>query len=154
LLRFVELERVMLVGQLALLVAAMFAGVAIYISVSEQPARLLLDDHALLTQWKPSYKRGAAMQASLALLAAVLGAFAWWQSSDWRWLLGAIVIISAWPYTLLIIRPTNDELLATDPANAGPRTRELIGRWGRLHAGRTAMGVITIILFFWAALRT
>jgi hypothetical protein len=144
----------MLVGQLALTIAAMFAGAAIYVSVCEQPARLLLDNRALLTEWKPSYKHGAAMQAPLALIAAVLGTFAWWQSGDWRWLVGALIIISAWPYTLLIIQPTNRELLATDPANAGPRTRELIEKWGRLHAGRTAMGVITTILFLWASLRT
>ena len=143
----------MTIGQLALTTAAIFAGAAIYVSVSEQPARLLLDDRALLTEWKPSYKHGAAMQGSLALIAAVLGIAAWWQSGDWRWLLGAVVILSAWPYTLLIIRPTNDELLATDPANAGPRTRSLIEKWGRLHAGRTAMGVITTILFLWASLR-
>jgi hypothetical protein len=143
----------MIVGQLALTTAAIFAGAAIYVSVSEQPARLLLDDRALLTEWKPSYKHGAAMQASLALIAAALGAAAWWQAGDWRWLVGAVVIISAWPYTLLIIRPTNDELLATDPANAGPRTRSLIEKWGRLHAGRTAMGAITTILFLWASLR-
>jgi hypothetical protein len=143
----------MIIGQLALTTAAIFAGAAIYVSVSEQPARLLLDDRALLTEWKPSYKHGAAMQGSLALIAATLGTIAWWQSGDGRWLLGAVVIISAWPYTLLIIKPTNDELLATDPANAGPRTRSLIEKWGRLHAGRTAMGVITTILFLWASLR-
>jgi hypothetical protein len=140
----------MIIGQLALTAAAIFAGAAIYVSVAEQPARLLLDDRALLAEWQPSYKHGAAMQASLAF---ILGATAWWQSGDWCWLLGAIVIISAWPYTLLIIKPTNDELLATDPANAGPRTRSLIEKWGRLHAGRTAMGVIATILFLWASLR-
>jgi hypothetical protein len=143
----------MLVGPFALTAAAVFAGAAIYVSISEQPARLLLDDRALLTEWKPSYKHGAAMQASLALITAALGAAAWWQAADWLWLVGALVIISAWPYTLLIIRPTNDELLATDPANAGPRTRMLIEKWGRLHAGRMAMGVITTILFLWASLR-
>jgi hypothetical protein len=137
----------MLVGQSALTIAAMFTGAAIYVSACEQPARLLLDDRALLTEWKPSYKHGAAMQAPLALIAAVLGAFAWWQSGDWRWLVGALIIISAWPYTLLIIQPTNRELLATDQANAGPHTRHLIQKWGRLHAGRTAMGLITTIQF-------
>ena len=143
----------MLAGQFALTTAAIFSGAAIYVSLCEQPARLQLDDRALLTEWKPSYKHGAAMQAPLALIGAVLGFAAWWQAGDWRWLVGAIVIISAWPYTLLVIKPTNDELLAIDPANAGPRVRMLIEKWGRLHAGRTAIGVLTMILFLWASLR-
>jgi Domain of unknown function (DUF1772) len=143
----------MLAGQLALIAAALFTGAAVYINVAEQPARLQLDERTLLTEWKPSYKHGAAMQAPLALIGAVLGLIAWWQAGDWRWLLGGIVILSAWPYTLIVIKPTNDRLLATDPANAGPSVRALIEKWGALHAGRSAIGALTTVLFLWASLR-
>jgi hypothetical protein len=143
----------MLAGQLALATAAVFTGAAIYVSVCEQPARLGLDDRALLIEWKPSYKHGAAMQAPLALIGTALGVAAWWQTHDWVWLLGAIAFLSAWPYTLLVIRPTNNELLTTDPGSAGPRSRALIEKWGWLHAGRSGIGALTTVLFLWASIR-
>ena len=142
----------MAIGLLALMAAAIFFGAAIYVNVAEQPARLTLEDWALLTEWKPSYKRGAAMQAPLALLGFVLGMIAWWQSSHPGFLIGAIAMIAPWPWTLLGIKPTNDALLATDPERAGPQSRALIIRWGGLHAVRTALGAIASLALLWACM--
>jgi Anthrone oxygenase len=139
-------------GLLALIVTALFTGAAIYVNVAEQPARLTLDDRALLTEWKPSYKHGAAMQASLALLGFVLGMIAWWQNSHPGFLIGAIAIIAPWPWTLLVIKPVNDALLATATEQAGPQSRTLIVRWGALHAVRTALGAIASLAFLVACL--
>src|SRR6476659_6090803 len=106
----------MIFGLLALIAAAIFGGVALYVNIVEQPARLSLDDRALLAEWKPSYKRAAALQAPLALIG---------------FLIGSIAIIAPWPWTLIAIKPTNDTLMATHPDQAGPQTRSLIVRWGR-----------------------
>ena len=141
----------MLAGQLALIVAALFAGAAVYVSVAEQPARLSLDDRALLTQWKKAYKRGTAMQAPLAIIGFLLGLAAWWQTGHWAWLLGAAILIANWPYTLLGIMPTNRILMATEPAAAGPNSRALIEKWAALHAGRTALGFAATMIFLWAS---
>jgi hypothetical protein len=142
----------MLFGLLALIASAIFGGVALYVNIVEQPARLSLDDRALLAEWKPSYKRGAAMQAPLALVGFVLGLLAWWQTSHPGFLIGAIAIIAPWPWTLIGIKPTNDRLLATDPDKAGPQTRALIVKWGAIHGVRTALGALATVAFLWACM--
>ena len=144
----------MIWGLLALVIAATFAGAAIYINVAEHPARLGLPVGTLLTQWKPSYARGFAMQATLAVLGGVLGALAWWKTGNGLWLVGAIVLVANWPFTLLAIMPTNLRLMATAPESADAVTRSLLERWGRLHAVRSVLGAIATVLFLVAALRS
>ena len=137
---------------LALVTAAAFAGAAIYVNVAEQPARLMLDDKALLTEWKPSYTRGKNMQASLALVSTALGLLAAYLTGRWSFVAGAALILAPWPWTLLIIMPVNKVLEATPTDAANAETRALIEKWGPLHAGRTALGCAATLVYLWAIL--
>ena len=119
----------MLAGQLALILAAVFAGAALYVNLAEQPARLGLDDRALLAEWKPSYDKGKNMQASLALASGLLGLLAMILTGRALWLLGAVLIIANWPYTLIVIMPVNRKLEATAPDAADAGSRRLIESW-------------------------
>lgn len=143
----------MVIAQLALFLAAGFAATALYVLWVEQPARLALDDRAALAQWKPSYARGKIMQASIAALSGLLALVAWWQSWNPLWLVGALLILAPWPFTIFVILPTNHRLEET-PANAPtPETRALLIAWGNYHAVRAALGtaaaVIMLIALFW-----
>ena len=140
----------MLTGQLALVTAALFTGAAVYINWAEQPARLGLDDRSLLQEWKPSYKHGFAMQASLAVVGFLFGVATWYSTDNWLWLAGALVLVANWPFTLLVIFRTNTVLMQTPPENAGPQSRALIEKWGRLHAVRSALGALATVIFLWA----
>jgi hypothetical protein len=140
----------MVTGHLALATAAAFAGAAIYISFAEQPARLLTDNRALLTQWKLAYMRGFIMQSSLAVLSGALGVAAFFFTYDWRWLLGSALILANWPFTLYVIMPTNRQLMATSDDEATEQTRGLIQQWGWLHMVRSVLGTLAVLEYFWA----
>jgi Domain of unknown function (DUF1772) len=139
-----------MVRELALATAAVFTGAAIYINLAEQPARLSLDDKALLAEWKQSYARGFAMQASLALASALFGLLAFWLTHDWRWMGGALLIFANWPYTLLVILPVNKRLEAMAPESADAAPRALVETWGKLHTGRSALGLAATLVYAWA----
>ena len=140
----------MIFGYLALTAAALFTGAAFYVNFAEQPARLTLDDRALLAQWQPAYQRGYTMQATLAIVGFVLGAIAWWQAGRVAFLIGALLMLANWPWTLLAILPTNKILMATEPADAGPATRALLVKWNGLHAVRTVLGALATAVFIFA----
>jgi hypothetical protein len=142
----------MIFGELALTSASAFAGAALYINVAEQPARLLLDDRALLSEWKPSYKRGFAMQAPLAFAGCVFGMIAWWHARELGFLVGSVLMILNGPWTFLGIMPTNSKLMAIDTVNTTLQTRSLIVKWGTLHAVRSALGLLATMAFLWGCI--
>jgi len=142
----------MLAASLATVVAALFAGAALYVNVAEQPARLALPDAPMLAQWQASYPRAASMQASLAIIGGVLAIIAYVTLSDWRWLLAAFLILANWPYTLICIKPTNDTLKSIQDAAADGQARRLVERWGTLHAGRSLLGMAATVVCILASI--
>jgi len=136
-------------GSLALALAAAFTGASLYINLVEQPARMALDDGALLSEWRPSDHRGVALLAGLALAAAVLGLAMFFDTHDVRWAIGALAVMLSWPYAFFAIVPMNNRILAVssgEPAAA----RDMVRSWGLLQYGQTAIGALACAIFLWA----
>ena len=134
----------MIFDLVALLCTGVFAGAAIYVTLVEHPARVECGTALAVAQFRPSYRRAAVMQATLAAAGclAAIGAMG----------RGAVVLVAGLllgaliPLTLAVIRPTTERLL--DPA-LGPDSAEaaaLLARWGDLHAVRSVAGGIAFVL--------
>ncbi|QNA86500.1 DUF1772 domain-containing protein [Sphingomonas sp. So64.6b] len=136
-----------MLGIAALVTAALFSGAAIYILAVEHPARAYLDARAQLTQWKPAYARGTVMQAGLAVISGLLGIAAGLIDGGILWIVGGVVMLSAIAYTFLVIWNLNGRLKATPLDQASPETIAMLHRWGQLHAGRTAIGVVAMLIY-------
>lgn len=131
----------------ALVLATLFSGAAVYVLLAEHPARRLIPPEAQLVQWKSSYAHGAVMQASLAALAGLAGIIVWMRWADPLFLAGGIVMWSAIAYTFAVMWQLNSRLKGTPPEATGAETVTMLGRWGRLHAGRTMIGLAATALY-------
>jgi Domain of unknown function (DUF1772) len=140
----------MFAAYIALTMAALFSGAAFYVTFAEQPARLQLDNASLLTEWKLSYRRGFAMQASLAMAGFVSGMAAWWLTRKFGFLLGAVLLFANWPWTFFGMLPINQALEATEVHGANSQTRTLLMKWNRLHIVRIGLGFLAIFAFLFS----
>ena len=134
-------------GPLALACSAAFLGAALYSVLVEQPARLALDDRAMVREWAPSDRAGVAMLAGFALASAICALLEFRAGGDVRWLIGAAFVIASWPYTFFVVVPINNRLLSEADA---PGARGLVAAWGLLEWGQAALGLIASAVFIWA----
>ena len=137
---------------IALLSCSLFAGAAIYINVAEHPARLECGVELAVTVFGPSYRRAAAMQASLALVATITGLAVAINAGSYLWILGAALIFSVIPFTFIAIMPTNKSLLDPELDRKSEETYDLLLKWGRLHAVRSYLSTAAAIVFLYAAI--
>ena len=136
----------MLFELLAIVCAGLFAGAALYITFVEHPARLECGTALAATEFGPSYRRATVMQASLAAVGLVAATVAWAQGRGVEVLLGGLLLGIVVPFTLLVILPTNQRLLRPDLDRGSAEARDLLERWGRLHAVRSGTSTIGFLV--------
>jgi hypothetical protein len=142
-----------LIQFIAVLTTTLFTGAAIYINLVEHPARMGCSTEVAATVWAPSYKRATVMQASLAVIGFLAGLAAWLLGAGLMWLVAGLFILTVVPVTLIIIFPTNKQLLAPGRDLGSSETRELLVKWGQLHAIRSVLSLIASVILIWQLVR-
>ena len=129
--------------------AGLFCGAAFYVTLVEHPARMSCGLELALREFAPSYRRATIMQATLAIGGFTVGFAAAMQLGDVEVAVGAILLGASVPFTLIVIFPTNNELLNPALDAHSPRAAQLLHRWNRLHAVRTALSAAAFALLLW-----
>jgi len=127
---------------LATLSAGLFAGAALYVSLVEHPARVGLGPRAAVDEFRPSYRRGAALQAPLGVLGGAAGIARWATGGCAAWLVGGLALGALVPFTLVLIVPTNKRLLdpTLDAASSEALTSSVPSRATSARGGPTSAG--------------
>jgi Domain of unknown function (DUF1772) len=137
----------MLLEGIATLTAGLFAGASIYINLVEHPARTECGADLAVTEFAPSYRRATVMQAALAAVGFLSSAAAWLTGASFWWLIGGTILVAVIPFTLIVILPTNKKLLDSSLDKSSELASELLIQWGRLHAVRSILSLISFLIF-------
>jgi Anthrone oxygenase len=131
---------------LSTLCCGLFAGAAIYVNLVEHPARMKCGVQFAVKEFAPSYHRATAMQVPLAAIGFVCSVVAWLTGAKFWWLIAGVLLIMVIPFTLIFIFPVNKQLVSPNVSNDPTRAQQLLSQWNRLHAVRSALSTIALII--------
>src|SRR6266568_4559556 len=131
---------------IALLACGLFTGAALYVSLVEHPARMECGVELATAQFPPSYRRGTIMQVTLAAVCLLSSIAAWLAGATFWWVVAGVLQVLVIPFTLMVILPTNKQLLNPALDRRSVQTGRLLARWGRLHALRSVLSGVALLL--------
>jgi hypothetical protein len=134
--------------------AGLFCGAALYVNFVEHPARVSCGPELALREFAPSYQRATITQLFIAIGGLALGLTAAWRLHDSSVAVGAVLLRASVPFTLIVILPTNKQLLDPTLDSRSPRVTSLFRRWNRLQAIRSLLSATAFAVLLWrSALR-
>ena len=136
----------------AVLACSLFAGASVYVNLVEHPARMECGAEIAATEFSPSYRRASVMQATLAAVGLLSSVAAWFAGASFLWVVGGMLLGAVVPFTLIVIRPTNKQLLSPALDRRSAKTERLLARWAMLHAFRSALSGAALLLFLYLVL--
>jgi hypothetical protein len=134
---------------ISVLACALFTGAAVYITFVEHPARMQCGVELAATEFAPSYRRATVMQATCAAVGLLSSLAAWLAGATVWWLIAGVLLGLVIPFTLIVILPTNKRLTSPALDRGSAEAERLLARWGGLHAVRSVLSGLALLLFLY-----
>jgi len=77
---------------------------------------------------------------------------AWLAGASFLWVVAGLLLGAVIPFTLIVILPTNKRLLNPARDRRSAETERLLARWGTLHAVRSVLSGLALLLFVYLAI--
>ena len=94
------------------------------------------------------------MQLTLAAVCLLSSIAAWLAGATFWWVVAGVLQVLVIPFTLIMILPTNKQLLSPALDRRSAQTVRLLTRWGALHAVRSVLSALALLLFLYLAVFT
>jgi uncharacterized membrane protein len=141
-----------LIEFLALFLCGTFFGAAVYISIVQHPATMKAGIPVAKKIFPPMYHLAAPMQIISALGGTSAGIAQWFFGASVLWLVGALLLVFAIPYTLLVLKPINDQLLDSQSDRSDSEVKNLLNQWAPRHWVRSIVSGVSFAVYIWASI--
>lgn len=139
---------------LALFLCGTFFGAAVYISIAQHPATMKAGMPFAAKFFPPMYGLAAPMQIVSALGGTLAGVAQWFLDDNILWVIGAVLLLFVIPYTVVVLKPINDQLLDSDAGRTGAETEALLNQWAPRHWIRSIASGLSFAIYLWASMST
>lgn len=141
-----------LIEFLALFFCGTFFGAAVYISIAQHPACMKAGVPVAEKFFPPMYGLAAPMQIASALGGTVAGLIQWYLADDILWAVGAAFLVFVIPYTVVVLKPINDQLLNPEAQRTESETKNLLNQWAPRHWVRSITSGLSFAIYLWASI--
>ncbi len=135
----------------ALFFCGTFFGAAVYISIAQHPAAMRAGVPVAAKFFPPMYSLAAPMQIVSAVAGTLAGLVQLYLSGNTLWAIGAALLVFVIPFTLIVLKPINDQLLDPNTERSDPQTEELLNQWAPRHRVRSIASGLSFAVYLWAS---
>lgn len=137
---------------LNLTVMAAIFGYAVSATAVAHPAMMVSSREVAVGFFTPFFHKSAHLQMALSLIVLAISLAISVLSGDWLWLIGAIILQLSGPYTIKILMPVNNRIMAENADIHSDQMTKDLSSWGKLHMPRTVLAGVIFILFAYLAI--